>query len=56
MNIKSGKQGATRGSGFNSAFPVSAAIIYVGLLEAVLCVAVRRAENKAEYSGEGIGV
>lgn len=55
MSFKIGEHRITRASGFNSVTLISATSVYGGLLEAFIYVSVRKAEERAEGSGDGMG-
>ena len=56
MSVKVGEHSATTIGGFHSAAPISATFTYRDLLETFNCVLVRRAEERAGGSGDGVRV
>lgn len=56
MSFKVGEHGAATAGSFKSATPISATSVYGGLLEAITCVSVRKAEERAVGGGDGIEV
>lgn len=56
MSFKVGEHGAATAGSFNSATPISATSVYGGLLEAITCVSVSKAEERAVGGGDGIEV